>query len=178
MSPLDMACCLAPGHAPRGRSRAGRQLHSVEDLRVARAAAEVAGQRLSDLVLARARASRQQVDGCDDEARRAEAALNRAGLGEGRLNRVQLAVFAQALHGHELMAVSLGRDDEAGADELAVEEHRARPALALLAGVLGAGKAETLAKNVEQALAGPDVSLVALAVDSQLDSHCRQRSMA
>ena len=91
---------------------------------------------------------------------------------------MQLAVLAQALHGHELVAVCLGSEDETGADELAVEQHGARSAFALLAGVLRAGKTQPLAKDVEQALAGPDVGLASLAVDGQLDSHCRQRSTA
>ena len=91
---------------------------------------------------------------------------------------MQLVVLGQPLDRHELVAVRLGREDKAGADESAVEEHGAGAALALLARVLRAGEAEPLAEDVEQALPGPDVGLEALAVDRQLDSHCRQRSTA
>src|SRR6266516_3282895 len=159
-------------------SRAGGQPDGVEDLRVAGAAAEVAGQCLADLVVARARIARQQIRGRDDQARSAEAALDRAGLGEGLLDGVQPAVLAQTFDGHQLVPVRLGGKDEACADELAVQQHGARSALALLARVLRARQTEPLAENVEQTLARPHVGLMALAVDGQLDSHCRQRSRA
>ena len=44
----------------------------------------------------------------------------------------------------------------------AVHQHRAGPALALLAGVLRAGKAEPLAQHVEQALSQPGLGDVVL----------------
>ena len=62
--------------------------------------------------------------------------------------------------------------DEARADELAVEVDRAAAALALLAGVLGAGQREPLAQHVQQALALPDaVDLARLAVDRAGQPH-------
>ena len=59
----------------------------------------------------------------------------------------------------DLVPVGLRGEHEARADERAVEEHGARAALALLAGVLRAGQAELLAQREEQALAAPDVGL-------------------
>ena len=59
----------------------------------------------------------------------------------------------------DLVAVRLRREHEARAHELAVEEHRARTALALLARVLRAGKPEPLAQREEEALPLPDVGL-------------------
>ena len=54
----------------------------------------------------------------------------------------------------------------------AVEVDRARPALALLAGVLGPGQPEPLTQDVEQALALPHVvGLPPLAVDRQVHPH-------
>src|SRR4029077_14240698 len=50
-----------------------------------------------------------------------------------------------------------GRQHEARADQLAVDEHAARPALALLARPLGTVETEPLAQHVEQALAQPGV---------------------
>ena len=46
------------------------------------------------------------------------------------------------------------------AHELAVDEHAARPALALLARALGAEQPEPLAQHVQQALADPGVAHV------------------
>jgi hypothetical protein len=58
--------------------------------------------------------------------------------------------------------------DQAGASRQAVQQHGARAALALLAGVLAAGQAESLAQREQQALARPDVvGRPGLAVDGE-----------
>ena len=118
------------------------------------------GERLADLVVGRARGVLEQVDRRDDQARRAEAALHGAGGDERLLHAMQLPSGGDALDGDDLVAVGLRSEDEAGADEGAVEQHRARAALSLLAGVLRAGQAELLAQREEKALATPDVGLV------------------
>ena len=120
----------------------------------------------------------EQVGGRDDEARRAEAALDGARLDERLLDAVERVPAGEALDRDDLVAVGLRRQHEARADERAVEEHRARAALALLARVLRAGQAEPLAERVEQALARPDVGLARLAVDGERDPHASTRSSA
>ena len=75
----------------------------------------------------------------------------------------------------DLVAVGLRREHEARADERAVEQHRARAALALLARVLRAREAELLAQREEQRLALPAVGLVLVAVDAQRDPHASTR---
>ena len=133
----------------------------VEDLLVAGAAAEVAGERLADLVVASGSgcASSRSAVG-DDEPGRAEAALHGAGVDERLLHRVQRAVAAPSPSTVTTSCPSAcaarTRHEQTS---VAVEEHRARAALALLAGVLRAGQAEPLAQREEQALAGPDVGL-------------------
>src|SRR5262249_39518514 len=89
---------------------------------------------------------------------------------------MQLAVCAEALNRHDVVAVGLRCQDEARADELPVEKDGARAALALLARVLRARQAEALPKHEEQALSGPDVRVAPLAVDRQLDPHARHLS--
>src|SRR5207247_8359009 len=101
-----------------------------------------------------------------------------AGLGERLLHPVQPPVLREPFHGDDVVAVRLRGEDEARADEPAVEEHRARAALALLARVLRARQAEPLAEREEQALALPDLRLVRLAVDPEPDVHARQRARA
>ena len=49
-------------------------------------------------------------------------------------------------------ALALDRQHQAGEHRLAVDEHRARAALAELAAVLGAGEVEILAEHLEQGL--------------------------
>ena len=108
----------------------------------------------------RIRRALEQRRGRDDEPGRAEAALHRARVDERLLHRVQLVAGAEALDRDDLVAVRLRREHEARADELAVEQHGAGAALALLARVLRARQPEPLAQRVEQALALPDVGLV------------------
>src|SRR5512133_2159977 len=119
-----------------GIEEAHGEADGVEDLRVAGASAEVAGERLAQLVLARRRVALQQVGRRDDQAGSAKAALDGPGLGERLLHRVELPVLREPLDGHDVVVVGLRGKDEARADELPVEQHRARAALALLARVL------------------------------------------
>src|SRR5439155_7943737 len=107
----------------------------------------------------------------DDEPRRAEAALHRSCLDERGLHGMELAVLREPLDRHDLVPVRLRREDEARADERAVEQHRARAALALPARVLRPRQAEPLAEREEQALARPPVRLAQLAVANDLDPH-------
>src|ERR671924_1923432 len=176
LSPTRPCSSLRAG-ALMGSGR-GRQAHSVEDLRVAGAAAEVAGEGLADLVLARVGMPLEKRGCRDDEPGSAEAALDSARLDESLLHPVQAPLLAEALDGHDFVPVRLGGEDEARAHELPVQEDGARPALALLAGVLRARQAELLAQREEQALPRPDVGLHRLAVDDDLDPHVSTRSSA
>ena len=153
-------------------------VHGVEDLLVPGAAAEVPGERLADLVVRRVRDAPEEIGRGDDEARRAEAALHRAGVGERLLHRVEAGVAAEALDRDDVVPVGLRGEDEARAHELAVEEDRARAALALLARVLRPGQLEPVAERRQEALARPDLGLAPLAVDRQLDPHARHLSSA
>ncbi len=127
------------------------------------------GERLADLVVRRIGHAAQEIGRGDDETRRAEAALHGAGIRECLLHGMERRLPAETLDGDDLVPVRLRREDEARAHELAVEEHRARAALALLARVLRAGKLEPVAQRRQEALAGPDLGLARLAVDGQLD---------
>src|SRR5437763_15681223 len=82
-----LRCRLGPLAAHAGR----RQLHGLVDLDVARAAAEVARQRVLDVLPAGAGVPGEQGLGGEQERRGAIAALRRAELREGVLERVQLA---------------------------------------------------------------------------------------
>ena len=86
----------AVGPPPRAHAPAA-SLTASKILRVAGAAAEVAGQRLADLVVARARHPREQVGRGDDQPRRAEAALDGARLDERLLDPVQLVLVGEPL---------------------------------------------------------------------------------
>ena len=119
----------APPPAPRRRSSGSR------------CSGRGCRERLADLVVRRARRVLEQVDGGDDQARAcrtrtARRPRRRTPPARGAARRPR----RDALDGDDLVPVGLRGEDEARADERAVEQHRARAALALLAGVLRAGQ--------------------------------------
>ena len=122
-----------------------------EDALVAGAAAEVAGQRDADLVVGRVRVVAQERGRRHDEAGRAEPALQAVVVAERRLDRRQRAVgAAEALDGGDLGAVGLHGEHQARAHGLAVEQHGAGAADAVLAAEVGAGEPAPLAQEVGQ----------------------------
>src|SRR6266508_672345 len=139
-----------------------------EDPAVSGAAAQVAGDGLAQRELVGVGPAVQQVVDRDDHPGDAEAALHGTLLDEGPLDVGQLALGGQTLDGADVAADRVGGHDAAGGDEDPVQHERAGAALALLAGVLRAGKAESLPEHVEQALADPGVGdLPVLAVHRQ-----------
>src|SRR3712207_5973293 len=102
-------------------------LHGLDDLDVAGAAAEVAGELAADRI-GREPPAAQRVDG-HQEARGAEAALERVVAVERLLQRPPL----EALDRAHARAVGLDGEQQAGADGNAVELNRARAADAVLA---------------------------------------------
>jgi hypothetical protein len=79
------------------------------------------------------------VQGGEEHARRAGAALQTVVLGEGLLDRVELAVVGEALDGEDVGAASLDGEHEARLDGLAVDDDGAGAADAVLAADVGAG---------------------------------------
>ncbi len=130
----------------------GRQHPSV-----AGAAAEVAAQRLPGLDLGGPVVALEQVVHGHRHAGGAVAALHGAGGGQRLLDVARGAPGRQALDGVDLAVGGQRGGHQAAGHQLAVHLHRAGPALALLAAVLGAGQSEPLAQHVEQALADPGV---------------------
>ena len=154
----------------------GARAHGVdrrEHAAVARATAEVAAHRLTHLQRRRVGLPLEQVPHGHDEPRRAEPALDRPLVDEGRLQVGELAPFGilHALEGDDLRSGQGCGEHEAGADQLPVHQHRARPALPLLAAGLGRGQPEPLAEDVEQALPEPcAVDRVVGAVDREREA--------
>ena len=121
--------------------------HGLDDLAVAGAAAEHAAQRILDLGPRRRAAVAQQILRRHQHARRADAALRRAMVEEGLLQRRERAVRRKALDRLDRAAGHLAHRDQAGADLPAVEQHRAGAAVAGVAADLGAGEAEIVAQR-------------------------------
>src|SRR5438094_3169224 len=168
--------------APRPPRRSGAEaarsnplprgaMHRLEDLAVPRAAADVPGERLLYLGVARLGIRAQQRDRGDDEAGRAEAALHRARVDERLLHGMHPLHGPERLDGADLAIGGRAGEDEARAHELSVHEHRARAALALLARVLAPREAEVIAQHREEALVILRLDAALGAVHAQADPH-------
>lgn len=92
---------------------------------------------------------------------------------EGGLHGVRGLRRAQAFDGGHGGALVHHGQAQAGHHPPAIDQHRAGPALAMVAAFLGAGQVQVLAQGVEQRGAGVQVQAVFLAVhlqgDGQLD---------
>src|SRR5262249_4546163 len=126
--------------------------HRFDDLVVAGAPAQVAGQPVSDLGLARVGLALEERLGGHDEPRRADAALERGVLEEHLLDRVERLAPGRALDGVDPPPGDLTAPHEARADEPPVEHHAARPAIPRRAAFLAAGQVERVAQDVEERL--------------------------
>jgi hypothetical protein len=133
---------LAPWCLRRSSRRLppGQALEGPNDGAIAGAAADVPCQRFLDRLGVGVGFTLEQVDGGDHEPRGTEPALNGSGLVHRLLNRMQLVACGHPLHGHHLRSLDVGGHDQARAHQLAVEQNRTGPALALLAGVLEPGR--------------------------------------
>src|SRR6516165_7031931 len=134
------------------RAPPGRGLDGGEDAAVAGATTEVARQRFAHLEVGGRRPPVEQIVHGDDETRCAETALHGALVDEGLLDVGELAAVAEALDGRDVVPDGGGRQHEARAHQDTVDEHRARPALALLARALGPWEPEPLPQHEQQAL--------------------------
>ncbi len=117
------------------------------------------------------RVLQQRVRG-QDHAGRAVAALQAVGFAERVLDDAEFARRRrQTLDGRDLVAVGLHREHQAGSYRLAIDQHRAGAADAVLAAGMGAVEQKILAQRVEQRLARLDIGASSDAVDAQIDFH-------
>src|SRR6202030_4406722 len=93
----------------------------ADDFVIAGAAAEIAGEPVTRLVLCRIRIAVQQRLGSDQQARRADAALQRRMFQEFSLQRMQIVPTRHALDRLDRVALGLDGEYEARADQTAVE---------------------------------------------------------
>ena len=150
-------------------SDGGRVSNGLDDVDVAGAAAEVALERVPDLVLARIGVLAEQADGGHHHPGRAVAALEPVLLVERLLHRVQLPVLGEPLDRRHLAPVRLDGEHRARLDRLAVEQDRAGAARRRVAADVRPGQAEALAQDVDEELPRLDLELVPRAVDRDRD---------
>jgi hypothetical protein len=133
---------------------------------VARAAAQVAFERLAHFLLAGVRMALGEIHGVHHHARGAEAALQAVVLLEGCLHRVQRAVgLGEALDGEDVGPLRLHGEHRAGLHRLAVHVHGAGAALRGVAAHVRAGETQVLAEVGDEERARLDLPGDSLAVD-------------
>src|SRR5262249_24694828 len=132
------SAAAAPRRPPRSAPLCRRSGDGIDDLIVADAATEIAGNGLADVVLRWMRGGVKQCLCGKHEAGRAKAALGAAAVNERLLDRVQVRAAPETLDGQDVVTGSLLREDQVGIDRPAVDKHRAGAAVAVAAALLGA----------------------------------------
>src|SRR5882672_6910292 len=154
------------------------ELHRLDDLLVAGAAAQVPADRIADLLFGRVWVRIQQALSRDQHARRAVAALQAVRFAEAVLQHAHRPVrLGETLDGGDAVAVRLHCVHEAGAHGLPVEHHRARAADAVLAADVRSREAQLVPQPVDQRQPRGHGRLAANAVDLDRDrmerlAHC------
>src|SRR5882724_5308047 len=156
-----------------------RQLHRLDDLLVAGAAAKIPADGVADLLLGGVGIGIDQALRGDQHAAGAIAALQAVGLAEGILQRAHRAVgLGEAFYGRHPVAARLHCIHEAGPHGLAVQHHRAGAADAVLAADMRPGQAQLVPQPVDERQSRGHLRLAPLAVHFDADlvqglAHCR-----
>lgn len=143
---------------------AGRLADGIEDTRVRAAAADIALQRLNDLLIAGFGVCLQEADTAHDHSRSAVGALEGVEIQEGLLHGVKLTVFFEAFDGGDRLHY-FAEQNLAGTPRRPADQDRARAALPFTAAVFCAGEAEFVAQNGEKTDIRVGVDWVFLAVN-------------
>src|SRR5580704_2546674 len=157
-------------HVARG------ELHGLDDFRIGGAAAEVAGQIVADGVVVRVGMVGDELARHQDEAGRAEAALEGAAFDEGLLDRVEGAAGIQMLDGHHLGAVRKRSKKQAARHRDAIDQDGAAAAQALGAALTRPEQIEALLQHLDQILVRRDLGRDRLAVEAEMDGAAQRRS--
>src|SRR5919106_1128622 len=137
-----------------------RRRDRLDDVHIARAAADVPLDRTADLVLRRLRIVVEQVLRAHQHPGRAVAALERVVIREGLLERMELAARRERLDGLDGRPVGLDGGQHAGLDRRAVEDDGARTAVPGVAPDVRPGQVEVVADEVDEQAPRLDLPLV------------------
>ena len=142
-----------------------RLFHRAEDVFIPRAAAQVAGEELSELIVCVKAVCLQDLDRRHHKARRAEAALDGGFFNERLLNVAQLTVGTeQAFERADVLALRPDSEIDAGVEGLTVDEDIASAALADLAALFHGGHVVVVAQHIGERSAHVDHFFNVLAV--------------
>src|SRR5208282_1645961 len=147
-----------------------RVLHGLDDVLVARAAAQIARHPVPDLLFRGTGIFLEQPVGARDHTRRAETALQTMLSRKPFLDCMQGAALFESLDREHLGALTLYGEQGAGLDRHAVEIDRACAAMRGLATDMRTGMLEPLAQRVDEQLTRLDHHIDFGAV--QLERYC------
>ena len=142
-------------------------LNRGHDVRIRAAAADVAAHEFLHLRVLRPARLFQQRHRRHDLPGRAIAALVGIAFHERRLHRMQFLRLTDALDRRDLIALVQGGEGETRKLAPAIDVHRARAALAVIASLLRTGQMQMLAQAIEQRRARIDPQIVFLAVNTE-----------
>jgi hypothetical protein len=152
-----------------------RQLDGIENLLIARAAADIATKTLLDFLAVGEWICTQRGGRRHHHAGNAVAALACPGLVKGLLQDAQFACLRKGFYGLDGCALRLGKRHQARLHQDAVHEHRARAAFAGTATFLVAREVEVVADEVEQPLVRPGAARDFPAIDRGIELKVRHR---
>src|SRR6266700_4324677 len=166
-SPNILVMSRDPSRAQSWSAQLRGAKHGGDDVLVARATAQVAGDHLAGVVLARVRRVAQAGGDRRQEARRTEAALQPVAVLESLLHRRELAAVAQPLDGRDLVTVDADREQQARPNRLAVQQHSACATDTVFAADVCAGEPHVVAQAVREQAPRRDSHGMRRTVDDQ-----------
>src|SRR6266481_8846979 len=161
-SPWNLRCRF-----PLVRDFEHRGFDSLENLKIARAPAQISGDRFADLIAAGVRIPIQQSLRRDQNCRRAIAALRRSEIGKSILQGMKVSIFSEAFDSQYLPSPTLECQHETGKHGLAVEKNGASPAFSQLTAVFRARVTEIFAQYLQQSLVRREGDIGLFAVQSE-----------
>src|SRR5439155_17977363 len=157
--------------ATRGcAERRGGLGDGADDVGVAGAAAQITGEPGADLDLRAGAAAANQVARADQHARRAEAALHRVAAMEAVAQGGDDRIGGEAFEAVDLALVAGNRQRQAGTRRLAVDQHRAGAAYAVLAAEMGRGQVVPVAQKIGERQARRDILGEVGTVEAEADA--------
>ena len=145
------------------------RLDRIDDRLVTGTPAKISGHQFTDIAATGDLARGENLVRRQQHARRAEAALGGVARGERDLQIGQCSAVGQPFNRIDPLAVRLHREHQATAHHLAVDQHGAGAAYAVLASQMRARELQLFAKEVRQMLARLDPPAHRRAVDRGLD---------
>src|SRR2546428_694327 len=139
---------------------ARRVVDGLHDVHVTGAAAEIPGDRLTDLLLRRRGVRGEEADRGHHHSRGAEPALQAVLLVEALLDRMELPILLESLDRGDARLIHLHREEGAGLHRAAVEQDGACAAACGVAADVGPGHPEVLAEEVNEQRSRLDVDVV------------------